>query len=154
MGGEAGLRAGEMRALQWTDVDFTRRQLRVARSEWHGHLTATKGGRVRYVPLTRRLEAALRAAQPGTRKTDEVLRREHDLPFRESHVVDLLIKVARGAEMPPHVRRTSSPAGRSQPKLSTSWRFRSAFAPVNSERYGETAFARNQERRLVVLRLV
>ncbi|HTU99359.1 MAG TPA: tyrosine-type recombinase/integrase, partial [Luteitalea sp.] len=92
---------GEMRALQWTDVDFTRRQLRVARSEWHGHLTATKGGRARYVPLTRRLEAALRAAQPGTRKTDEVLRREHDLPFRESHVVDLLIKVARGADMVP-----------------------------------------------------
>lgn len=101
LGGEAGLRAGEMRALQWTDVDFTRRQLRVARSEWHGHLTATKGGRVRYVPLTRRLEAALKAAQPGTRKTDEVLRRERDLPFRESHVVDLLIKVARGAEMVP-----------------------------------------------------
>ena len=102
IGGEAGLRAGEMRALQWADVDFTRRQLRVARSEWHGHLTATKGGRVRYVPLTRRLAAALEAAQRGTRKADEVLKRENGSPFGESHVADLLIKVAREAAMPPH----------------------------------------------------
>ena len=102
IGGEAGLRAGEMRALQWTDVDLTRRQLRVARSEWHGHLTATKGGRVRYVPLTRRLAAALEAAQRGTRKADEVLKREYGLPFRESHLADLLAKVARAADMPPH----------------------------------------------------
>src|SRR5207342_212985 len=61
LGGEAGLRCGEMMALEWTDVDLAKRQLRVERSDWKGHVTATKGGRSRYVPLTNRLASALRA---------------------------------------------------------------------------------------------
>jgi integrase len=61
LGGEAGLRCGEMMALEWSDVDLTKRQLRVQRSDWKGHVTATKGGRVRFVPLTVRLTAALTA---------------------------------------------------------------------------------------------
>jgi integrase len=49
-----------MMALEWTDVDLGKRQVRVERSDWKGHVTATKGGRVRYVPLTNRLGNALR----------------------------------------------------------------------------------------------
>jgi integrase len=60
LGGEAGLRCGEMMALEWSDVDLAKRQLRVERSQWKGHVTATKGGRVRHVPLTKRLAAALK----------------------------------------------------------------------------------------------
>jgi integrase len=59
LGGEGGLRCGEMMALEWSDVDLTKRQLRVARSEWKGHVTVPKGGRLRYVPLTKRLTEAL-----------------------------------------------------------------------------------------------
>lgn len=44
-GGEAGLRCGEMLALQWVDVDLAKRQLRIQRSEWNGHVTVPKGGR-------------------------------------------------------------------------------------------------------------
>ena len=44
LGGEAGLRCGEMMALEWSDVDLAERQLRVERSEWKGHVTATEGG--------------------------------------------------------------------------------------------------------------
>ena len=61
LGGEAGLRCGEMMALEWSDVDLQKRQLRVRQSEWKGHVTVPKGGRMRYVPLTVRLAAALRA---------------------------------------------------------------------------------------------
>ena len=63
LGGEAGLRCGEMMALEWTDVNLGTRQLTVARSEWKGHVTATKGERVRHVPLTLRLSGALRSAR-------------------------------------------------------------------------------------------
>jgi integrase len=63
LGGEAGLRCGEMMALEWTDVDFAKRQLTVARSEWKGHVTMPKGGRIRYVPMTKRLTDALREAR-------------------------------------------------------------------------------------------
>ena len=60
LGGEAGLRCGEIMALEWGDVDLSKRQLCVQRSDWKGHVTATKGGRLRYVPMTVRLAAALR----------------------------------------------------------------------------------------------
>ena len=59
LGGEAGLRCGEMMALLWTDVDFSTRQLHVARSDWKGHVTAPKSGRPRRVPMTARLQEAL-----------------------------------------------------------------------------------------------
>jgi len=55
LGGEAGLRCGEMMALAWTDVDLAKRQLCVQRSDWKGQVTAPKSGRLRYVPLTIRL---------------------------------------------------------------------------------------------------
>ena len=60
LGGEAGLRCGEMMALEWPDVDFRRNRLKVQRSEWKGHVTTTKSGRSRVVFLSDRLGAALR----------------------------------------------------------------------------------------------
>ena len=60
LGGEAGLRCGEMMALEWADVDLLKRQLCVQRSEWKAQVTAPKGGRLRYVSLTVRLTEALR----------------------------------------------------------------------------------------------
>ena len=59
LGGEAGLRCGEMIALEWADIDLGTRQLCVERSSWDGHVTAPKGGRLRYIPLTVRLATAL-----------------------------------------------------------------------------------------------
>jgi integrase len=60
LGGEAGLRCGEIIALEQTDVDFTRGVIHVRRSEWEGHVTLPKGGRARQVNMTARLADALR----------------------------------------------------------------------------------------------
>ncbi len=60
LGGEGGLRCGEMMALEWRDVNFANRQLCVERSDWDGEVTAPKGGRLRHIPLTSRLWSALR----------------------------------------------------------------------------------------------
>jgi integrase len=49
-----------MMALEWSDVDLKKRQLCLQRSIWKGHVTAPKGGRLRYVPMTKRLAEALR----------------------------------------------------------------------------------------------
>ena len=46
LGGEAGLRCGEMMALEWADVNLAKRRLTVQRSDWKGQVTPTKGGRV------------------------------------------------------------------------------------------------------------
>lgn len=60
LGGEAGLRCGEMMALEWSNVDLESRQLCIQRPIWKGHATVPKGGRLRYVPMTTRLAEALR----------------------------------------------------------------------------------------------
>src|SRR5262249_16712661 len=36
LGGESGLRCGEMIALEWTDLDLTKRQLCIRHSDWNG----------------------------------------------------------------------------------------------------------------------
>lgn len=57
----AGLRVGEIRGLEWSDVDFVAAKLMVARTEYRGMLGSPKGGRMRSVPLTGRLRDALKA---------------------------------------------------------------------------------------------
>jgi len=49
-----------MIALEWRDVDVVKRPLCIQWSDWNGHVTTPKGGRLRYVPLTVRPAAALR----------------------------------------------------------------------------------------------
>jgi integrase len=59
---KAGLRLGEIRALQWSDVDLVRGVLIVRRNFWKDHLNETpKGGRNRTVDLPASLLAALKA---------------------------------------------------------------------------------------------
>lgn len=62
LGGEAGLRVGEMIALEWSDVDWKRGELVVSKNETvRGAVTTTKGNRVRRVEMTQRLAKALTA---------------------------------------------------------------------------------------------
>ncbi len=61
LGGEAGLRRGEIIAVEWPDIDFKRNQITVARADWEGTVGVPKGGKTRRVPMTTRLVAALQA---------------------------------------------------------------------------------------------
>lgn len=62
LAGEAGMRIGEIRALDWKrDVDLVAKTITVNRQIRHGDLTTPKGGRRRTVPMTARLESALRS---------------------------------------------------------------------------------------------
>jgi integrase len=58
---EAGLRQGEMVALEWSDVDLVAGTITVRRSSWRGIVGSPKSGRERKIPLTTRLRAALKA---------------------------------------------------------------------------------------------
>ena len=60
LGGEAGLRCGEMMALEWSDVDLAQASALRPAIRLEGPRHGTKGGRLRYVPLTVRLATALR----------------------------------------------------------------------------------------------
>ena len=54
------MRAGEIVALEWDDVDLERRQISIRHSDWRGQLTSPKSGRGRFVAMTERVATALR----------------------------------------------------------------------------------------------
>ena len=91
-GGDAGLRLGEIIALEWRDIDLAARRLTVERSDWLGHVTVPKGGRSRQLPMTQRLTAAV--------KTVRHLRDERVLCLPDGSPVtrDRVIKAVRGAQ--------------------------------------------------------
>jgi len=101
LGGEAGLRCGEIMALEWTDVDLHKRQLCVSRSEWKGHVTMPKGGRLRYVPLTKRLTDALRDGRHL--RSARVLSDAEGKPLTQKVVQVMLRRAARRANVKPGV---------------------------------------------------
>lgn len=59
----AGLRAGEIKGLQWGDIDFRNSRLTVQRTIYQGHEGSPKGGRLRRVEMTSRLVAALKGVR-------------------------------------------------------------------------------------------
>ena len=90
-----------MMALEWGDVDLGKRQLCVARSDWKGHVTDTKGGRVRYVPLTTRLATAL--SQGRHLRSKRVLSDSKGQPLTQKEVQVIVRRVARRANVKPGV---------------------------------------------------
>lgn len=54
-----GIRAGELYALRWSDIEFAERRILVRRSVWRGNVGPTKTVDPRVVPLHRRLAAVL-----------------------------------------------------------------------------------------------
>jgi integrase len=97
LGGEAGLRSGEIIALEWRDVDLGKRQLCVQRSAWNGQVTAPKGGRLRYVPLTQRLAAALR--EHRHLKGPRVLCQDDGEPLTRQMVQYKVLRASRRAKL-------------------------------------------------------
>jgi integrase len=98
LGGEAGLRCGEMIALEWSDVDATTRQLCVQRSDWNGHVTSTKGGRLRHLPMTVRLAAAIQEHRHLPSK--RVLCQNDGVALTRQQVQYRVKRAARRAQVP------------------------------------------------------
>jgi integrase len=133
LSGEAGLRSGEMVALEWRDVDLSRQQLCVQRSAWQGQVAVPKGGRSRYVPMTRRLADTLRNHRHlrGSR----VLYQDNGEPFTEKTVQTWLLRAARRAGVenngPHRLRHASGDAGSSSARDSgAGWARRSEHDPA------------------------
>jgi integrase len=97
LGGDAGLRCGEMLALEWTDVDLSQRMLHVKRSEWRGHVTEPKGGRSRRIPMTGRLGAALQSHRHL--RGNRVLCEEDGRPLSKRIIQRLVERLSRRANL-------------------------------------------------------
>ena len=97
LGGEAGLRCGEMMALEQRDVDFHTGQVCVRYSDWKGHVTVPKGGHIRHVPMTARLNEALRHRRHL--RGDRVLTGSDGRPYSQKMVQDRVRWAARRASI-------------------------------------------------------
>jgi site-specific recombinase XerD len=89
-------------------LNFAKRQLYVERNDWHGHVSTTKGGRLRHVPVTKRLTEALRGHRHL--RGPLVLYRDDGRPLTESVVTEFVQRAARRANLRskgPHMLRHS-----------------------------------------------
>lgn len=98
LGGDAGLRCGEMMALTWDDVNLRKDQICVERSDWRGNVTTTKGGRLRHIPMTSRLAAAVRAHRHL--RGERVLCLDRGEPLTQKIVQAYVQRAARRAHLP------------------------------------------------------
>ena len=106
LGGEAGLRCGELMGLQWSDIDFENNTLTVARSIWCGHEGPPKGNRTRTLPLGPRLAEALREHRHF--KGPNVLWSNHGRPPTSTTVSEWLKKIQQATGLKregPHILR-------------------------------------------------
>jgi integrase len=92
LGGDAGLRAGEIRALAPFNVKWDQKQIHVERQVWHDVVDTPKSGRGRMVPMTDRLAWTLRRL--GRVKGDTLLLDDDGKRF-EPKRVRVLVKRAQ-----------------------------------------------------------
>ncbi|MCA9649547.1 MAG: site-specific integrase [Myxococcales bacterium] len=100
LGGDAGLRRGEMMALAWRDLDLNRGTLTVNRSRHRGEETGTKGRRTRVVPLTPPLQQALMDHRMGGDGT-HVLYTRRKTPPTESTIRNWLLAAQHASGFDP-----------------------------------------------------
>ena len=94
--GEAGLRMGEIIALEWSDLDLGAGHLTVRHSDWFGLVGTTKGGRARTVPMTERLRHAL-TTQASQRRGLRVFMTADGKPITRNHMKTPLWHACRRA---------------------------------------------------------
>lgn len=98
LGGLAGLRRGEIMALEWSDIDFRRKVVTVSKAAWRGIIGPPKGGRSRKVPIPEQLLLALQAHRHL--QGDRVLNRDDGTMLTAKVVRSWMEKVQRRANLP------------------------------------------------------
>jgi integrase len=93
IGADAGLRLGEMLALERSDLDFRREKIRVERSEWHGVVGVPKNYRTRTVPMT----DALR--QHRHLRSERILCQDDGTPLDRNTVKRWMVSAQRRANL-------------------------------------------------------
>ena len=95
LGGEAGLRRGEIAALQWREVDLKSGRLTVAWSLYKGTLGPPKGRKSRTLQMTERLRGALSAL--SSRFTGERVLLHAGKPYNLGTVNDVIGNATKAA---------------------------------------------------------
>ena len=123
-----GLRFGEASALRWSDIREDEGLIRVVRGQWKGHVSTTKTGVVRSVPLVPELAATLREHRaqlvakqhPGLTAGVGVLGRQRRPSSEELPAAAARARGETGGDqaavhrprLPAHVQQHRAPGGR------------------------------------------
>jgi integrase len=109
----AGLRPGEAMGLQWTDLNFTKREILIERSFYDGVLGTTKTGRRRQVDMSQQLAAGLSSLYIQREREklegkwseipDWIFCLNNGEPLRIEHVRDRFDRALRRAGLSGHV---------------------------------------------------
>lgn len=92
-----GLRRGELLALEWSDVDLDNQVLRVRQNYVMGQIGTPKNHKVRYVPMSEGLNAALR---PLRRPDGLVVRNPEGKPFSTNGAHKAMHRASERAGVP------------------------------------------------------
>jgi len=100
LGGDAGLRGGEIAALRLVHCDVGRGVLNIEENDWRGHVGLPKGNRPRQVVMTSRLRRLLRDVK-GRRGDDEarVILRDDGSASSARVIVGLVRRAQAAAEL-------------------------------------------------------
>ncbi len=107
LAGDAGLRSGEIRALHWSSIDFGRGLLIVERAYSADQVMTPKSDKIRAVPMTTRLSAALHKHRETSEHTN-VLVNDEGKPTSKHNLRSWLLRAQRAAkvlEKGPHTLR-------------------------------------------------
>ena len=98
LGGDAGLRRGELRGLRWVNVHLKRDALYICDNlTFQDHVRLPKGGKTRWVPMTTPLAACLRALE---RRGEHVISREDGHYLSERSFDHRLYRAQQRAGLP------------------------------------------------------
>ena len=102
LGGDAGLRCGEITALRLCNCDVERGVLNISENHWCGHTHLPKGNRARQVVMTSRLRALLRRIRDERGDIEQGAIRRRDGKPPTTRVISRLIRTAqKAAGLPP-----------------------------------------------------
>jgi integrase len=96
--GEAGLRIGEVRELQWSDVDMKAKTITVARQRRHSVAGTPKGRTRRTIPMTTALYSVLR--QLSTIRVGYVVRNDDGTPKTDGQDAKAIQRIYKRAGVP------------------------------------------------------
>ncbi len=100
VGARAGLRAGELRALRWQDINQARGEILVVRAEYRGIIDKPKSGSGRRVPLPARVREALGKLPRPVRSSELCFTRPGAKGFSEGEMTAQLLEAGCNAELP------------------------------------------------------
>ena len=98
LGGDAGLRGGEIAGLRLCHCDVDRGVLHIAENDWRGHVGLPKGNRSRQVVMTSRLRALLHQVKARSEDAEgRVIARSRGAGTPTSDVIAGLVRKAQKA---------------------------------------------------------